>query len=187
MPLRPILRPGATHHSELLLVTARDFIGVQTNFEDPHRGINRQTEWTRDVVEWSDEEHDRNGVHDTVRIPRAYIRAGYDGAGNYEITGDSYHAGVYVRDDPSVVKATVVGNGIIDFEFEEALPSGTEWGIIDACEAEQFGVIGVLLNWQPVWVHGDVLSSTVIRIYRRTIEPSPVYGYHGQLAFLVVG
>ncbi len=193
MPLKPILRPGST--TALDLRTARDFVGVETITDTDRRGFNRAAEWTQDVEGWIDAEHDGDGVHDTVRIPRCVLFAGYLFGGNggtvppaerYQIVPESYLRGTYASEDPGLFSVAVVADGVIDITLGIAMPSA-DFGVLDLCEAESaFESATPRSYWSPVSVYGQAISSTKVRI-TRVAAPTTLDGLHGPIAFALVG
>jgi len=192
MPLTPILRPGATDNSQLLLYSPRDFIGVEPFGEEGARGINRAAQWTRDVETAAAAEHRLDGVHNTPRIIRGIARAWFDPdtssptPASYSFWGQSYLMGEYERQHAGLFAVTQInGDGDVVITLGLPMPSA-DFGVLDLSEPYRFSKLTHSV-WALPWIYGEAISTTKLRIRRRCTESSAKHGLHGHFAFALVG
>lgn len=169
--LSPILRPGAAGNADLQLYTARDFIGADKPTDTELRGINRCCQWTRDVGGWIDVEHDRNGVHDTIKIPRGVLILTWVSTGGingfYEIDPRSYLMGVRYADDPSIYSTTLGANsGDFTLHLGLAMPTA-KWGILAPATFDRRTPIGGTAQDVAVRISGVAQDERTMEIKRR--------------------
>lgn len=139
LPLRPVLTVGATRVAPENLQSYLDgaTYGVQAPpvaTGDDMRGINEDFRFLRDAYAWATDEHDVNGVHDTLQIARGWLCATWDAVGSqYVVHPRSYLMGEYERDVPGLYTITRTSTGIltIDLHASYALPSATKYAVID--------------------------------------------------------
>jgi hypothetical protein len=127
MALTPIRRVGST---SLYYVAQADFIGVEvapTGSTD-HRGFNEALDWTVRLGDVLEQEHYTNGVHSTLRIPRAIVVGGYHDVLGYSEFWGSYvqsTAGAVTYGNAAVTLAAGGGAGQITVTLATAMPSST--------------------------------------------------------------
>jgi hypothetical protein len=104
--LSPIEKPGS---SSLLLNADGDFIGVEAapTGNTDHRGINEGLDWTVRGYLALIKEHYANGVHNTLRVPRALLLGIYDGTA-YTLSYISY-----VQDTSGVVTMGLAAGALV--------------------------------------------------------------------------
>lgn len=164
MSLYPIQRVGTTSPQNY---AQGDFIGTEaspTGLTD-HRGFNELTDWVTRAYDTVITEHYDNGVHSTLRVPRAVIQANWDGVA-YTSTFRSYAqstAGVVTLGAGAATMTNPVAGEIV-VTLAHALPSAT-YRIKDMCVASDN--TGPRVHLYLV----SLTSSTVFRLRRWEGDP----------------
>ena len=143
LPLRPVLTVGATLVAPANLQAYLDgaTYGVQAppvTTADDMRGINEDLRFLRDAYTWATDEHDANGVHDSLQIARGWLCATWDAVGSkYVVDPRSYLMGAYARDVASLYAITRTSTGVltVDLHASYALPSASAYAVADMSPA----------------------------------------------------
>lgn len=139
--LVPVLVVGAAETSKnpaIRTYAEREVFGLEppASSRSDLAGANEQLRYLRSVSDWALVEHDANGVHATLQIPRALLLAAWDGS-SYTVDPDSYSMGTR-QADAAVWTITRVGAGelTIDLGASYALPSAATYGVHDVSPSE---------------------------------------------------
>lgn len=137
LPLLPTLTVGATtpRASNVQAYVDGATYGVQAapvGTSDDMRGINEDIRFLRDAYEWATDEHDVNGVHDTLQIARGMLLVEYDAnLAAYTVLGQSYLLGTHEHEAPGLFTIASASPGEITVTLATALPSATAYAVAD--------------------------------------------------------
>ena len=106
----------------------RDPIVVEPASSSDPEGINAELAYERGQVAAQLVEHNVEGVHDTIKIPRIFLDVRWLGGGTFECTSRSYAGGLYSENVASVTRLSL---GAYRIDLLEGVPASVNLQIHD--------------------------------------------------------